>query len=73
MGGFSVKKKEKMPFKWSAVFAVVFTDSSVASRHALRRKLPNCSYSAIAPNLGKELSYLARWKVNSKLTYWLLL
>ncbi len=57
----------------TAAFAGVFTDSSVASRHALRRKLPNCSYSAIAPNLGEELSYLARWKANSKLTFWLII
>ncbi len=33
MSGFSVKKKEEMSVKWSTVFAVVFTDSSVASRH----------------------------------------
>ncbi len=67
MSGLSVKKKEEMSVKKSDAVAGVFTDSSVASRHALRRKLPNCSYPAIAPNLGEELSYLARWKANSKL------
>ncbi len=33
MGGVSVKKKEEMPIRKSTVFAGVFTDSSVASRH----------------------------------------
>ncbi len=58
---------------FEAIFAGVFTEYSwdfedlklVCSqtppsqpRHALRRKLPNCSYSAIAPNLGEEPVYL---------------
>ncbi len=38
MGGLSVKKKEEMSIRMTIAFACVFTDSSVASRHALRRK-----------------------------------
>ncbi len=33
MGGLSVKKKEEMYLRKTVAFAVVFTDSSVASRH----------------------------------------
>ncbi len=33
MGGLSVKKKEEIPLKKSTIYADVFTDSSVASRH----------------------------------------
>ncbi len=47
MGRLIIKKGRKNVTKKSVAFAGVFTDSSVASRHALRRKLPNCGIGAI--------------------------
>ncbi len=69
MGGLSVKKKEERPTRESAALAGVFTDSSVAARHALPRKLLNCSYSSIAPNLGEEPDCFVRWNINDRLMH----
>ncbi len=51
-GSLSVKKKEEMPQK-NQLFLLLSSQTPPSLR-------------ATSPNLGEELSYLARWKANSE-------